>query len=96
MTTGSILLGAALLLLVVLFVARPFIQRTPVTSRPRTSGQRLLAQKEALLAEILALDFDYETGKLPAELYQHQRAAMVAETAAILEPLDSLPPAPTA
>lgn len=91
MTTGSILLGVAILLLVVLFVARPLIQRAPVTPLPRTSRQRLLAQKEALLTEISSLDFDYETGKLPPELYQHQRAVMVAEAAAILEQLDSLP-----
>lgn len=91
MSTGSILLGLALLMLVLLFVGRPFLQRAPVTARPRTDGQRLLAQKEAMLAEIMALDFDYETGKLPEEVYRPQRAAMVAETATILAQLDTLP-----
>lgn len=91
MSTGSILLGLALLMLVLLFVGRPFLQRTSVTPRPRTDGQRLLAQKEAMLAEIMALDFDYETGKLPEEVYHPQRAAMVAETATILAQLDTLP-----
>jgi hypothetical protein len=92
MTIGSILLGVALLILVVLFLARPFVQRPTSPHLPRTKRQRLLAQKEAALTEIMALEFDYETGKIPAELYQPQRATMVAEAAALLQELDALPP----
>ncbi|MCL4264208.1 MAG: zinc-ribbon domain-containing protein [Anaerolineae bacterium] len=96
MTIGSVLLGGALLLLVALYVLWPLLHRTPTTPAPRSSHQRLLAQKEALLAEISALDFDYETGKLPAELYQLQRPAMVAEAAAVWQQMESLPPVETA
>lgn len=91
MTTGSILLGVALLILVVLFVARPLLQRMVPAQAPRTNRQHLLAQKEAVLTEIMSLDFDYETGKVPAEIYQPQRAEMVAEAAIILQQLDALP-----
>lgn len=96
MTIGSVLLGVALLLLVALYVLWPLLQHTPTTPAPRPSQQRLLAQKEALLAEISALDFDYETGKLPAELYELQRPVMVAEAAAIWQQMESLPPVETA
>ncbi len=91
MTIGSILLGVALLILVVLFLARPFVQRASLTHLPRTDRQRLLARKEAILTQILALEFDYETGKVPAEVYQPQREAMVAEAAVVLQELDALP-----
>ena len=92
MTIGSILLGVALLILVVLFLARPFVQRASLTHLPRTDRQRLLARKEAILTQILALEFDYETGKVPAEVYQPQREAMVDEAAVVLQELDALPP----
>ncbi len=91
MTAGSILLGLALLVLVALFVARPLWQGDEQGQRTRTDRQRLLDQKEAILAQISALDFDYDTSKLPAEVYQPQRAALVAEAAAILQRLDALP-----
>ena len=73
--------------------ARPFVQRATPTHLLRTDRQRLLARKEAILTQILALEFDYETGKVPAELYQTQRQAMVAEAAVVLQELDALPPA---
>lgn len=91
MTVGSLLLGLALLLLVGLFVARPLLQ--PERRRPYspTARQQLLDQKEVLLAQILALDFDVETGKVPVELYQPQRQALMSQTARLLEQLDQLP-----
>jgi len=95
MTIGSILLGLALLILVALFVARPFLQRQTSANVPKTSRQHLLAQKEAILTEIQSLDFDYETGKVPAEIYEPQRAEMVAEAAVVLQQLDALPPIET-
>lgn len=62
--------------------------------------QALLVHKEALLEEIRTLDFDLETGKIPAEAHAAQRAELVAETAEALKQLDALPqetaPAPSA
>ena len=95
MTIGSILLGIALLLVVVLYVARPFL----FPASRRAEGDRLNrrealeAQKEAIMLQIRELDFDQETGKLPEEEYQTLRQQYLAEAAHILKALDALRPA---
>jgi hypothetical protein len=98
MTIGSILLGLALLVLVVMYIARPLLaagMRSRRQTRPRTrpktrNRQSLLAQKEALLAQIYTLDFDFETGKLPETDYQQQREALMSEATAVLKQLDEM------
>lgn len=91
MTTGSILLGLALLILIALFVARPFLQRPAGNERRRSSSYQALAtRKEALLEQIRELDFDQETGKIANELYQLQRARLVSQAAALLQQLDDV------
>jgi hypothetical protein len=94
MTVGSILLGVALLLLVALFIFRPFLmptarnQRPLFTNKQQLSQAALLARKEALLNRVRDLDFDHETGKLPAIEHQQQRLILMNEAAAILRQLD--------
>lgn len=87
MGIGSILLGIALLLLVVLFLAQPFLKE-PDKGRRMTRRQNLLAQKEVLLDQIRSLDFDYDTGKVPDEIYQSQRSYFLAEASTVLKELD--------
>ncbi|MEZ4510824.1 MAG: zinc ribbon domain-containing protein [Chloroflexota bacterium] len=91
MTTGSLLLGFALFLVVLLFLARPFLAvragQTAVSATPR---QQLLAQKDHLLDDIHALDFDHETGKMPTAVYQPQRQQLVEAAAIVLQQLDQL------
>lgn len=91
MTAGSLLLGAALLLIVLLVIVRPFFDRAPATEAPLSPRESLLVQKEALLDEIRALDFDLETGKLPPEVHAPERARRVANAAALLAQIDALP-----
>lgn len=91
MTIGSILLGIALLVLVGLFLARPFILPAGHFRGRLAPRQALAAHKEALLAQIQALEFDYETGKIPEAVYQQERAEKVAEAAAVLQELDQMP-----
>ena len=99
MSTGSILLGLALFLGVAFFLAHPFLlpSRQPDTSRHATpaasSRQPLLAAKEVLLVRLRALDFDYETGKIPADIYESQRLTLKMETVGVLRQLDALTPA---
>jgi hypothetical protein len=90
MTAGSIFLGLALILLVALFVLRPFLMQPARNPRPTpvSNGQMLLARKEALLNRIRDLDFDQETGKIPAAEHQQQRLVLMNEAAAILRQLD--------
>lgn len=89
MTAGSILLGSALFLLVALYLARPFLARPDTESR-LTKRQNLLVRKEVYLDQIKTLDFDYETGKLPQEIYQRQRADLLVEASSILKQLDEV------
>lgn len=98
MSIASLLLGLALLLVVALFVLRPLLAGASEPARPRgrsraASAKRaaLMAQKEGLLEEIRALEFDYETGKVPAEVYEVERARRVAAAAGILRQLDQMP-----
>lgn len=94
MTIGSILLGAALFFLVVLFLARPFLENREETAQQRRKRRarraRLQEAKEAILAEIRQLDFDHDTGKLPDEQHKVERAQLMAAAAEVLQELDAL------
>ena len=91
MTLGSILLATAVLILVGLFVFRPLLlPHVPRVAGP-TKREQLNAEKEALLTEIKALDFDFETGKLPSAEYESERSERVQKAADILRTLDEMP-----
>lgn len=99
---GSLLLSLALLVGVAFFVARPFLMPASL-SRHRIQAnnqkQKLLAEKEALLTQLQALEFDLATGKVPQEIYKTQRDAWTSQAAGILRQLDHLEqtaPTPTA
>lgn len=89
---GSILLGLALLFLIALYVGRPFLQARLYDDEELSEHDALLAQKEALLEQIRILDFEHETGKMPGEEHQQQRAQLVQQAAAVLKQLDALEP----
>ena len=90
MSIGSILLGFALLIIVGLVLAQPFLTPQEREVHPRSRKQQLLAQKEAVLEELRLLDFDYDTSKIPEETYQLQRDQLMAVATAVLKELDSL------
>lgn len=93
MPIGSILLGLALLFGVGLFITRPFWMPERKAPAQMTRREILEAQKAVLLDEIKAVDFDYETGKIPAEVYQPRREFLVRQTADLLQEIDALGPA---
>lgn len=98
-STGSLLLGIALLLVVGLVVIRPLLSPPAEEATfahaadPVTTRQALETQKDALLEQIRDLDFDRETGKVPEDRYQKRRTDLTAEAAAIFRQLDALAPA---
>ncbi len=55
-----------------------------------TERQALLAEKEALMARIRALDFDEQTGKQAGEIYQAERKAMLDRAADVLRRLEAV------
>lgn len=89
MAIGSILLGVALLVVLALFIARPFFS-PPEKEVALTEQQLLLNEKEALLDQIQLLDFDHDTGKLSTELHTFQRERLVEQATAVLQALDGL------
>ena len=84
------MLGIALAVLVGLLLARPIMQGSQEERVRLSRRQLLLAEKEAILAQIRDLDFDHDTGKMPTKIHQHQRAQLMNEAAAILQQLDML------
>ena len=95
MTTGSILFSLALLLLVGLFIARPFLLPAPRPPR-QSERQILLAQQEALLAQIQAIDFDVETGKVMPEDHTAERNHLLHQAAQIMAELEVTAATPSA
>lgn len=83
-------MGLALLVGVGLYVSRPIFARDPHRRRRMSERKALALQKEAVLTEIRALDFDYETGKVGEAEYQEQREAYVEEAADLLMRIDAL------
>ena len=88
MDIASILLGLALLIVVGLFVGKPFLTDS-APKRPLSTKQQLLARKETLMNDLRELEFDHDTNKIPDDVYEFQRTALVKETAVILKQLDS-------
>jgi hypothetical protein len=89
LTIGSILLGAALLVLVLLYLARPFAAPEDDETRiDREAVDALLLRKEALLRDIRELDDDYESAKVAPELYRHTRPQLLKQAALVMKQLD--------
>src|SRR5437588_11770939 len=55
-----------------------------------TEWDLLQRKKEVVLGNIQDLDFEYKCGKLSEEDYQHVRAEMTAEAAAVLHQIDEI------
>ena len=89
MDLGSILVILALILVVGAIIARPLFE-----DRGRDMGSReqkrsiLLAEEEKVLATLQELDLDHAMGKVLSGDYQAQRAALVAQGAAVLKAID--------
>lgn len=89
-TIGSLLLGLALVLVVLLFLTRPFLRPVDEDFETEEQIESLLAQKEALLQDLRSLDNDMEAGKVAPELYAHDRPLLLKRAALVLQQLDRL------
>jgi hypothetical protein len=91
MDIGAIFLLFVLLVLVGLFVGRPFmLHPRQKTVRETQAVSTLLAEQDRLLIALQDLDFDNSLGKIPAEDYPVQRQALLQRAAATLKQLDEL------
>jgi len=97
MDIGSVLLILALLIPVVLFIARPFFEPGLVEEEGLTQVEDhdlsgLLAERDRILNALQELEFDHVLGKIPDEDFPAQRAWLVQQGAQILRRLDQLQP----
>lgn len=96
MDVGSIFLVLTVVLLVVIFVGRPFLrpQKESVQTQAAEGAEHqrssLLAQRDRLLTALQELDFDQRLGKIPAEDYPEMRSTMLQEAALVLRKLDEI------
>jgi flagellar biosynthesis/type III secretory pathway M-ring protein FliF/YscJ len=94
--TAALVVGALLALLVVVFVARPFLREpTPRSDRLDELSERerrrleLVEERDRALAALKELEFDHRTGKVTDEDYREQLGPMRRRAAEALKALDT-------
>jgi flagellar biosynthesis/type III secretory pathway M-ring protein FliF/YscJ len=94
--TAALVLGALLALLVVVFVARPFLREpTPRSDRLDELGEaerrrlELVEERDRALAALKELEFDHRTGKVTDADYREQLGPMRRRAAEALKALDT-------
>ena len=93
--TLALVLGAVLALVVVVFVARPFLRDpSPLSDRLNEPGARerrrleLIEERDRALAALKELEFDHRTGKVTDDDYRAQVGPLRRRAAAALRALD--------
>lgn len=93
MDIGAILLFLAVLVVTVLFISRPFLdKRQPAVAAGGHELSALMAERDSIITALQELDFDNSLGKIPAEDYPQQRAALLQHGAQVLRKIDLLSP----
>ena len=89
MTTLALVLGAALAVACVVFVARPFLRepspREDVVLEPNAHRLGLAEERDRSLAALKELEFDHRTGKVSDEDYRELVGPLRRRAAALLE-----------
>ncbi|MEI7987424.1 MAG: zinc ribbon domain-containing protein [Chloroflexota bacterium] len=90
MDIGSFLLLFALLILVVWFVARPFLEHSPAVQSRKEQHEvsALLAERDRILNALRDLDFDHALHKISADDYPGQRSMLLDQGSEVLRKLD--------
>jgi hypothetical protein len=95
MTTVAIVLAAALAVVCVLLVARPFLREPEAAgdalaepTGPERERARLAEERDRALAALKELEFDHRTGKVSDADYRAAVGPLRAEAAAALRALD--------
>jgi zinc-ribbon domain len=92
MEIGAIFLLLVLIVLIGLFVARPFARGWQIKAQSSPQLSTLLAERERALTALMELDFDEGIGKIPEQEYTSQRAALIKKGTEILRQLDEIQP----
>jgi len=84
------LVGLAIAVIVVTYIAQPFVIKTRVkAAAPESPRDQLLAERDTLYTTIRDLDMDFQTGKLVEADYRIMRDKYVARGVEILKELDA-------
>lgn len=93
MELGALFFTLALTTLVATFIAQPYLRRKPGGARQTDHElSALLAEYDRTVSALQEMDFDHTLGKIPADDYPVQRAALLARGADLLRRLDALEP----
>ena len=89
MDIGSIFLILAILVPVVLFIARPIMDHSAtVVTDEEHQYSALLAERDRILVALQELEFDHDLGKIPEDAYSAQRVSLMRTGAEILRQID--------
>jgi len=92
MDLGAILLLLGVLILVAMYVARPFMVRERRLAAEEHELSVLMAERDRILNALQELDFDHTLGKIPDEDYPSQRATLLQKGTDVLRQLDEMQP----
>ncbi len=92
MDLGAIFLLLGVLILVAVYVARPFMVRERRLAAEEHELSVLMAERDRILNALQELDFDHALGKIPDEDYPSQRAFLLQKGADALRQLDDMQP----
>ncbi len=91
MDLGALLLLAAVVILVGLYVFTPYGERSArLVTQQEHDISALMAERDSILTALQELETDYLLGKIPEEDYPGQRAALVQAGVEVLKKLDAL------
>lgn len=90
MALGSLLLFLALLIIVALILARPFMEGQAEQGASVDERSPWLAERERILDALAELDADWQLGKIPEEIYTTQREQLLAKGAQAIEEIDKV------
>jgi hypothetical protein len=95
MLLGSFFLLLAFLVLIVLFIGRPFFESKKsyafyTSASDEHDLSSALADRDRILNTLYELDFDYDLGKIPEEDYHQQRSMLLEEGVLTLKTLDEI------
>ena len=91
MDLGAIFLLVLVLVFIILFVTRPFLDRRRIQAgKKNLKLSSLLADRDRLLTAIEELDSDQALEKIPPEEYPRQRADLLHQGSEVLRQIDAL------
>ncbi len=89
MDIGAIFILLALIILVAMYLAQPYMEkRAEVVSASEADFSALLAKRDYVISTLKELEFDNSLGKVPAEDYPVQRAELMQSGAEAMRLID--------